>query len=58
MNIRKKAQPSPEGHKMLEALQNAVLKTLEKKRPLGQYVVNWKYGKPVLKGEDAPDPSK
>ena len=55
MNIKKKDHPSPEGQRQLEALRQAVGKTLEKKRRLGQYAVTWKDGKPVVQGEDAPD---
>jgi hypothetical protein len=54
MNTQRKTNPSAEGKRILETLQQAVDKTLEKKRRLGQYVVTWKNGKPVLTGEDAP----
>ena len=54
MNTTKKTTPSPEGQKQLEMLRQAVDKTLEKKRRLGQYAVTWKDGKPVISGEDAP----
>ncbi|MDY6850168.1 MAG: hypothetical protein SV239_13785 [Thermodesulfobacteriota bacterium] len=37
MNTTKRATPSPEGQKQLESLRQAVDKTLEKKRRLGQY---------------------
>lgn len=47
-------EPSPEAQRQWETLQQAVTKTLEKKRRLGQYAVVWKDGKPVLLGEDAP----
>lgn len=57
MNTRKKNSPSPEGLRQLETLRQAVDKTLEKKRRLGQYAVTWKDGKPVITGEDAPEPS-
>lgn len=57
MNTKKKHTPSPEGHRQLETLRQAVDKTLEKKRRLGQYTVTWKDGKPVIAGEDAPEPS-
>ena len=36
MNTIKKTTPSPEGQKQLETLRQAVDKTLEKKRRLGQ----------------------
>ncbi len=54
MNTHRKAIPSAEGKRLLEALQQAVDKTLEKKRRLGRYAVIWKNGKPVMTGEDAP----
>ncbi len=54
MNARRKNIPSPEGQRQLETLRQAVGKTLEKKRRLGQYSVIWKEGKPVIQGEDAP----
>lgn len=54
MNIQRKTNPSAEGKRILETLQQAVDKTLEKKRRLGQYAVIWKNGKPVMTGEDAP----
>lgn len=54
MNSKKKDSPSPEGQKQLETLRQAVGKTLEKKRRLGQYAVTWKDGKSVIQGEDAP----
>ena len=57
MNTKSKTTPSPEGQRQLEALRQAVGKTLEKKRRLGQYVVIWKDGKPVIAGEDAPESS-
>ncbi|MCB1950039.1 hypothetical protein, partial [Nitrosomonas sp.] len=55
MNVKLKTTPSPEGQKQLEILRQAVGKTLEKKRHLGQYAVTWQDGKPVVRGEDAPD---
>lgn len=57
MNTTKRNRPSPEGQKQLEALRLAVDKTLDKKRRLGQYAVTWKDGKPIIAGEDAPEPS-
>ncbi len=53
MNAKRKHTPSKEGQEQLEALCKAVVKTLEKKRRLGQYAVTWKDGKPVVAGEDA-----
>ncbi|WPL18450.1 hypothetical protein Thiowin_03523 [Thiorhodovibrio winogradskyi] len=55
MNTKSITTPSPEGQRQLEALRQAVSKTLEKKRRLGQYAVIWKDGKPVMTGEDAPN---
>ena len=46
--------PSAEAQTILNALQQAVTKNLEKKRRLGQYAVTWKNGRPVQAGEDAP----
>jgi hypothetical protein len=54
MNTKRKITPSPEGQKQLESLRQAVEKTLEKKRRLGQYTVTWKDGSPVVAGDDAP----
>ncbi|MDO8937562.1 MAG: hypothetical protein Q7U98_00210 [Methylicorpusculum sp.] len=54
MNTHRKTMPSADGQRLLETLQQAVDKTLEKKRRLGQYAVTWKNGKPVMTGEDAP----
>ena len=54
MNIKRKTTPSPEGQRLLEILRQAVAKTLEQKRRLGQYAVTWKDGKPFVQGEDAP----
>ncbi len=55
MNTKRKTTPSPEGLRQLETLRQAVSKTLEKKRRLGQYAVTWKDGKPVIAGEDVPN---
>ena len=57
MNTMLKSAPSPESQQQLESLRQAVTKTLEKKRRLGQYAGTWKDGKPVIAGEDAPEPS-
>lgn len=54
MNTKRNSTPSQEGQQLLETLRQSVTKTLEKKRRLGQYVVIWKNGKPVIAGEDAP----
>lgn len=54
MNTQRETHPSADGKRILETLQQAVDKTLEKKRRLGQYAVTWKNGKPVMTGEDAP----
>jgi hypothetical protein len=57
MNTNKKDSPSLEGQRQLETLRRAVSKALEKKRRPGQYAVTWKDGKPLVAGEDAPEPS-
>ncbi|RKT42732.1 hypothetical protein BDD21_0022 [Thiocapsa rosea] len=54
MNATRKTSPSAEGQRQLDALRQAVGKTLEKKRRLGQYAVTWKGGRPVVTGDDAP----
>jgi hypothetical protein len=54
MNATRKTTPSKEGQVALDTLQEAVRKTLEKKKRLGQYSVSWQDGKPVITGEDAP----
>lgn len=48
------APPSPQAKAMLDALQEAVAKSLEKKKRLGQYAVIWQDGRPVQAGDDAP----
>ncbi len=48
------APPSPQAQAMLNALQAAVSKNLDKKKRLGQYAVTWQNGRPILAGEDAP----
>jgi hypothetical protein len=55
VNTKQKTKPSPEGQRQLETLRQAVGKTLEKKRRLGQYSVVWRNGKPVVSGGDAPE---
>jgi hypothetical protein len=45
---------SPDTQAMLDCLQLAVSKTLERKRRLGQYVVQWDGKAPFAIGEDAP----
>ncbi len=45
---------SEEDQRVLDALQAAVTKELDKKRRLGHYAVIWQDGKPVAIGEDAP----
>lgn len=54
MNTTRKTILSAEGQRQLDALRQAVDKTLEKKRRLGQYAVTWHGGKPVVTGDDAP----
>jgi hypothetical protein len=50
------ATPPPDTQQMLDSLKQAVTKDLEKKKRLGHYAVIWEDGKPVLIGEDAPQP--
>jgi hypothetical protein len=45
---------SPETQAMLDCLRLAVSKTLERKRRLGQYVVQWDGNAPFAIGDDAP----
>ena len=47
MNTTQKTIPSPEGRRQLDTLHQAVGKTLERKRRLGQYAVIWQDGKAV-----------
>lgn len=53
----KSTVPSPETEAILKALREAVAKTLERKRRLGQYAVIWQDGHPVFIGDDAPKPT-
>jgi len=46
---------SPDTQAMLDSLQLAVSKTLERKRRLGQYVVQWDGKAPFAVGDDAPE---
>lgn len=46
--------PSADTQAMLDCLRQTVVKTLERKRRLGQYVVQWSGQAPVATGEDAP----
>ena len=48
--------PSQDTQKMLDVMRQAVEKALDRKKRLGQYAVIWQDGKPVLIGEDAPEP--
>lgn len=48
------APPSPQAKAMLESLREAVARSLEKKKQLGQYAVTWQNGRPVQAGDDAP----
>lgn len=43
-----KKSPSREGQIILDTLQEAVSKALDKKRRLGQYAVVWKNGTPIM----------
>ena len=54
MSIQTTPQPSAEAQAMLDSLRLAVAKTLERKRRLGHYVVQWSGNSVVAIGEDAP----
>ena len=47
-------QPSVKSQATLAVLQRTIAKTLDTKQRLGQYVVVWQDGRPVLTGADAP----
>lgn len=55
MSIQTPPIPSPETQAMLDCLRQAVTKTLERKRRLGQYAVLWSESAPIAVGEDAPE---
>lgn len=46
---------SPDTQAMLDCLRLAVSKTLERKRRLGQYTVQWSGKAPFAIGDDAPE---
>jgi len=50
-----KPTPTPETQAMLDCLRQAVSKTLERKRRLGQYAVQWTGKAPFAIGDDAPE---
>lgn len=52
--IQSTASIDPDTQAVLDSLQLAVSKALERKRRLGQYAVFWQDGAPVFIGEDAP----
>jgi hypothetical protein len=54
MSIQTPPTPSQETQAMLNCLRQAVTKTLDRKRRLGQYAVLWSGGAPIAVGEDAP----
>jgi mRNA interferase MazF len=54
MTIQTPSTLSPETQAMLDCLRQAVTNTLERKRRLGQYAVQWSGKSPVAIGEDAP----
>lgn len=54
MSVQSHPTPSPDTLAMLECLRQAVAKTLERKRRLGQYSVQWSGNAPVAVGADAP----
>jgi hypothetical protein len=54
MSIKTPPTPSQETQAMLDCLRQAVTKTLDRKRRLGQYAVLWSGGVSIAVGEDAP----
>lgn len=54
MNAHSSPTPDEESLAILDCLQQAVNKALERKRRLGQYAVFWDGNGPVAVGEDAP----
>ncbi|MBX3629073.1 MAG: hypothetical protein KF908_04015 [Nitrosomonas sp.] len=52
MKVTITEQTSPKSQEILQALQDAVTKELDKKRRLGQPVVIWQDGQPVLVDAD------
>lgn len=54
MSVQSHPAPSPDTQAMLDCLRQTVAKTLERKRRLGQYVVQWSGQAPVAVGVDAP----
>lgn len=55
MNEPSKPTLSPDTQAMLDCLRQAVSKTLERKRRLGQYTVQWSGKAPFAVGDDAPE---
>jgi len=58
MNETSKPTLSPDTQAMLDYLQLAVNKTLERKCHLGQYAVPWNGNAPFAIGDDAPEELK
>jgi len=54
MSIQTPPTPNQEAQAMLDCLRQAVAKTLDRKRRLGQYAVLRSEGEPIAVGEDAP----
>jgi hypothetical protein len=54
MSVQNKSIPNPDTQAMLDCLREAVKKNLDRKRRLGQYVVQWSNNAPVLLGDDVP----
>jgi len=52
------APPSKESMVVLESLQKAVARALDRKKRLGQYAVVWQDGKPVIIGGDMPEAAR
>lgn len=55
MNESSKPTLTPDAQAMLDCLRLAVSKTLERKRRLGQYTVQWNGNTPFAVGDDAPE---
>ena len=54
MTVQTSPSPNPDTQAMLDSLRLAVAKTLDRKRRLGQYAVQWSDQAPVALGKDAP----
>ncbi|CAM2006380.1 hypothetical protein [Acanthopleuribacter pedis] len=54
MTVTYRTEPSKKAKVILDALQKAVIKELDRKRKLGHYAVFWDGEKPLFVGDDAP----